>query len=259
VYSPNSTNLLLLQEKGDTKVAANYSTAYSIEFLDGAQQKSNGLDFQSAYALGEKMGIKLDGFYKWEANRSIFQEDGTALNKIFYEKRGIEASAGVYNFLQPENSLQASLFAGAGLGRLTLDETVSSSPIANFHRMNYTKFFLQPALTFKAAKGNYAFTLGQQTNLLIFRNVETNLLDYDGLSLINSKPSLFLDFTLHQEFGFEQLKGIRFQQQFGLTILTTKFSDQNSNSGFKMKYHYNDSWFTFGVIADLRKLIQKAK
>jgi hypothetical protein len=175
VYSPVSTNLLQLDEKKDIKVAANYAVAGDL-FTSGTQRQiPNGLDIQSAFALSDKVAIKLDGFYKWENNESTNND----IINIKYKKRGIELSGGYYNLSDKKKTSKFGLYFGVGYGKLDLKERNINIPSANyFHSMHYAKLFFQPSFSIRVNK-NYTTTLAAKLSGFKFYNIKT---DYPDLS-----------------------------------------------------------------------------
>jgi hypothetical protein len=89
IYSPASANLLQLDTAKDIKVALNYATAGSLSIGSG-KQTNNGLDVQTAYAINDKIAIKLDGFSKWESNVSSNTFNNiTIVDRITYKKKNL--------------------------------------------------------------------------------------------------------------------------------------------------------------------------
>lgn len=259
VYSPVTANLLQLEEKKDVKLAANYSAAGDLSGGGTQNQTRNGLDIQSAFAVSDKIALKLDGFYKWESNESTNNGTNSEMININYKKRGVELSGGYYNLSDKKMISKFSLYLGLGLGKLDLRElNVNISSANYFHSMSYAKLFFQPSFSIRVNK-NYTTTLAVKLSSLKYYNIKTDYpdLSQEPLGFIDKKLSYFGDFIFQNEFGFSKLKGFRFQTQLGVTKLYTRFPS-TSNSLFRINhYDYNNGWFMIGVIADMKKILLK--
>ena len=259
VYTPATANLLLLEKKNDLKAAVNFAQAGTILGLNGDSRQSRGVDVQGAYAVSEKAGVKFSAYKKKEYNEANFSYQNQPKNKVNYKKQGIEISGGFYNFSGKQADAKFQLFAGAGTGKFLLSENrFNGFTNDNFyHDMNYFKAFIQPALAVKASN-NYHVMLATAISLIKYYNVRTNFTDISDkpLGFIESKPSIFIDFILQNEFSFKSLKGINFQWQAGVTDLITRFSVPGTSGFNNDKYDHNKTWLALGIIADIRALIK---
>lgn len=260
VYTSATANLLLLENRNDLKAAVNYVQAGTLFGLSGDRRRSRGVDIQGAYAVTKKAGIKLNAYNKTERNESVFTYQNQLPGNVNYKKHGIEISGGLYDFSGKKAKARLQLFAGAGSGKFSLNENRFNGITGDnyYHKMNYFKAFIQPAVCFRSSS-DYTVTLATAGSLIKFSNVRTNYTDLsdEPLGYIETKPSFFIDFVLQNEFGFKSLKGIKFQWQAGVTDLITRFPPSNTSFFFDEKYDYNRAWLAIGVIADIRALIKK--
>jgi hypothetical protein len=257
VYSPATANLLVLEKKNDIKIATNVSKS-SLFLIKDSRHSTFGIDIQAGYAISKKVGFKADVYKKWESNQSALQYNELPKYVNTYEKKGIEISGGIFNFSKNGNQSVVQVFGGAGAGSTSFKSSHNADiPERNYHSMEYVKFFIQPSLTFKPKK-NYWLSIATRLSSIQFENISTDFPDLSNepLGYIDTKPSLYADLIIQNEFGFNQLKGIRFQVQHGRTHLFTKFSSTKTN-GFKdYKYDYNDSWFALGLIVNLKEVFK---
>ena len=258
IYTPASANLLLLEKKNDLKAAVNFVQAGTVLGFTRSTKDSRGIDLQGAYAITDKAGLKINAYTKQEKSGGVvFYQNDPAEMKT-YKKQGIEISGGIYNFSGKQAKAQFQLFAGAGTGKFSLNERrLNGYLYENFyHNMNYFKTYVQPALSIKSSP-YYHVTLGSSLSLIKYYNVRTNYTDLsdEPLGYVETKPSIFIDFVLQNEFGFKRLKGIKFQWQLGFTDLLTRFPVPGS-SFENNKYDYNKAWLALGIIADIRALIK---
>jgi hypothetical protein len=258
IYSPASANLLQLDTAKDIKVALNYATAGSLSIGSG-KQTNNGLDVQTAYAINDRIAIKLDGFSKWESNASSNTFNNiTTVDRITYKKKELALSAGFYK-LRNATSSHFQLFLGIANGSNKLQERVSGGVVTNnYHNTNYWKLFFQPSFSVRINK-NYTSTIATRFSMVKYYNTQTDYpnLSKEALGYIETKPSFFADFIFQNEFGFSSLPAVRFQVQIGLTQLFTSFYDDKiteNRVGIYNRYYYNNAWFMLGTIVDMKKI-----
>ena len=251
-YTPTTANLLQVEGKGNLQAAVNYATATSGRIAEG-KQSSNGIDIQTAYAVTNKIVVKLDAHYKGEGNQSSISQGGVADEVVRYKKKGMEFSAGFNNFSKDKTRTGFQAFAGLGVGDVAFTSTYDAGNKDDYS-MDYIKVFVQPSYTIFVSK-HYDISFAGKLNMLTFSNVKStySALDEEALALISTKPSYFVDFIMQHQFGAPKLKALQFQVQTGLTALTTNFSSPQNNFT-RLKYDYNSLWFALGVIADLKKL-----
>lgn len=258
VYTPATANLLFLENKNDLKAAVNFVKSGNIIGLSGDIRQSHGIDIQGAYAVNEKAAIKLTAYTKQESNESVFAYQNQPPNKVNYKKQGMEISGGLYNFSGKKAKDRFQLFAGAGGGKFSLNENRFNGNTNDnyYHNMNYFKAFIQPTLSLKSSP-NYKVTLATAVSLIKYSGIRTNYKDLadEPLGYIDTKPSIFIDFVLQNEFGFRGLKGIKFQWQAGVTNLLTAFPVPGTMAFYNYKYDYNKVWLAVGVVANFKTLL----
>lgn len=254
-YTPSTANLLQLDEKGDFLAAVNYATAAAP--VSGERKKqSSGMDLQTAYAVGKKIVVKADAYFKSERNETIATQNSIPYESISYKKKGAEISIGNRNFSKSKDRSPFQAYAGVGLGKFSFTSKYNDGRSNNQHAMHYIKVFIQPSYTFFVAK-NYELTFGSKISMLQFSDVVTDYpnLSSTALGYIDTKPNYYLDFIMQHQFAFDKLRGLQFQIQFGLTSLATKFSVPPNLE--KERYDYNKTWFAAGFILDAGKISKK--
>ena len=260
VYTPATANLLLLEKKNDIKAAVNYVQAGTILGLNNGSRESHGADIQGAYAINDKIGVKVSAYTKKEYNEADFSYANDPKDMVNYKKNGIEISGGLYDFSGKKAKNRFHLFGGAGTGRFSFSENRFNGITRDLyhHNMSYLKLFLQPALILNAT-GRYTVTLSTVPSLVKYYNVRTNYTDLsdEPLGYIETKPSIFVDFVLQNEFSFNGLRGFSFQWQAGLTDLLTRFPTSPSSGFSNEKYDYNKGWLAVGIIANFNTLLSK--
>ncbi len=259
VYSPTSANLLQVEKRGDVKMACNYAAV--VDLISGLTQNQirNGIDVQSIYAISNRSAVKLDFYRKWESNESAKNAVTNEIDKINYKKTGVEFGYGKFSLSKTSTENRLQLFGGLGFGKLDLFQNSNSqSNLIFYHSMNYSKLFLQPSFSLKLSK-NYTASICTKLSAVKYFNVSTNFpsLDVEPLGYIDTKPSFFGDFIFQNEFGFNELVGLRFQTQLGFTKLFTRFPSSTITFFNVSKYDYNNAWINLGVIGDINVLFHK--
>jgi hypothetical protein len=254
VYSPATANLLQIENRKDVKVAVNYATADNGSVVGKDNRKSAGADVQAAFAAGKRIVIRVDAYTKSEQNQTALENDlGIPEEKNIYKKRGMSVAAGVYNFSKDKEASMFQLNGGIGFGKTSFVSYYNSYPGAKgYYAANYVRFFLQPAVVIRLSE-NYTGTIANTFSLMNYKSIRTDIsnIKNEPLGLIGTKPSFFSEFMLQNEFGFRELRGIRFQAQLGISTLLTKFHSQ--------QYDYHKVWLAMGVVADVNMLLRKNK
>ncbi len=262
LFAPNSTNLIEVKNKRDLKAAFNYSsTRHPSNDGNSGRQSSNGIDVQSAFAFSDKIAIKLDGFSKWETNRSINTANNPYRYLLKYKRTGEEISIGYYKSFGNKNQAALNIFAGVGVGKTSFNGTYRlDSTNTYFYIANHTKLFLIPSIRLNLSD-NYSLCLAYKITSVDFRNLNTNDVELKkGLyKSFANKKSIYGDFVVDNEFNFEEMKNFKFHVQFGLSKLFTSFDYMNDmgNPITNEQYQYNNSFATIGLVADIKTLFKK--
>ena len=254
VYSPAAHNVPLLLQKGDSKLAINYSSNLNNKKTSGSQvfhSRSNGMDAQGAFAISNKFAIQANYFLrneKNEGNYSIYR-DSAILN---YKRKLTEMGVGYYTKLQPQGSVILQVFAGVGFGKFSFtDFGKDNNQVAysRFHQAAITKFYVQPAIMYLYKK-RVAASFSSRLSIIRFHNIKT---DYTATELRNFEldsltlsPVVFWEPAFVNTIGFKKLPGLRVEYQLGLSVLLShRFIDARS---------FN---FSLGMQADLSELFKK--
>ena len=261
VYTPATANLLTPGQKGNAKVAVNYSSSSSSDILPSTNDKSEGVDLQAAYAITDKIALRAELYTKSEKNSGtatdFFGNDITEYQNN-YRKNGFELSGGLYQIGKGEAGVSLQLFAGIGGGKFSLNERDITSANIYYHRMNYFKGFFQPSVRIAASK-YVSITLGSRLSVINFNHIKTDIPDIDkeALGYIGTANSVFTDVFTHFEFGFKGLEPVKFQFQIGASKLNTRFAVPDYPYVNNERYDHNNLWLAAGIVADVNMLFGK--
>lgn len=122
LYVPNAVNTPLLEQKGDINAAINIGLS--------------GIDFQSAYAVSDNIGIVFNASYMNETSDST----DNFHKHIFFE-------GGTGYFIPLGNYFQFEAYAGYGFGRINSFQ--SSGVFSSYANCYVNRMFFQPALGFR--------------------------------------------------------------------------------------------------------------
>jgi hypothetical protein len=142
-YAPNTANIPMLTEKGETRVNALYSVGGESEFAGG--------ELQVAHALSDKFGLMLNFLSVGESE--VPDNYGSGGSEIESGKGTyIEAAAGYLKPLDARKKWVFEAFGGIGFGGVKNEYEHS-----DFSRVSTTKIFLQPSLSYKSANFEIGF------------------------------------------------------------------------------------------------------
>jgi hypothetical protein len=265
LLAPNSPNLLQIEKRNDFKASASYATTEHDKVTSSnAKQISNGLDVQTAYGLSNKFAIKLDAYAKWEIDKDNSRLDAIDNYNIAYKRKSVDVSVGYYKGFGEKKDFVFNVFTGVGFGSDKFSGLYrNDSLIVRTYNANHVKWFLMPSATIDVFK-NYSITLAYKFSVLHFNYIHTNdnELKTGFYKELTQKNSLFGDFAIENQFGFNSIKGIKFHASFGFTKLYTNFVDKNAsptgiNSNISGQYFYNNRFASIGVIANVNELFTK--
>jgi len=256
VYSPSAHNVPVLVNKGDSKLAFNYSTNFSKRNESGAivrNNKSSGFDLQGAYAMSKKFALQINYYQRKEKNNGDFSASNLDSSVINYKRDLTEFGFGYYRQLMRNHQAIFQVFAGIGIGRFKFTDIGRDQNNVfhnNYHDAGVTKLFLQPAFTIR--NKNFSASLSSRFSLIYFRDIKTdysaNDLDNYKLDSLNYHPRLFWEPAIVNTFGFKKIPGLQLEFQAGFCILQSPlFIDYRS---------FN---FSAGVLFDVPKLLKRKR
>lgn len=264
LFAPNSANLLQIEKKGDVKAATNYAQSKHVGNNDESPgiQTSNGIDVQTAFSPINHLVLKVDLFKKWEVDKAVNNDQtNPSRYKINYQRQGTVISIGYYKFLDPAKEILFNIDGGVGLGKTSFNGTYRKDAITKYvYSANNVTLSVTPSIRFKVLK-NYNLTLAYRLSTVDFSKITTNdsTLTKGLYEAFANKNSVYGDIMIENNFGFNSLQGIRFHWQLGISKLYTHFNYNPSpgSLSFADQYEYNNSFGSFGIVADLKKIFKK--
>lgn len=256
VYSPAAHNVPLLVQKGDSKIAINYSSNLSSKRTSGEQvylSRSNGMDAQAAYAVSNKFALQLNYFYRKEQNGGNYTSYRDSA-VIQYKRKLTELGAGYFTKLHPGGNLIFQVFAGLGFGNFSFTDNGKDDnrlDYSRYHKAGIIKYYVQPAIMYQYKK-QVAASLSSRFSIINFRDIKTDYTQAEQrnfeLDSIARSPAVFWEPAFINTIGFKKLPGLRLEYQFGMSILMSRrFIDARS---------FN---FSMGMQADLPVLLKKKR
>lgn len=246
VYSPSAHNVPVLEKKGDSKLAGNYST--------NLDEDAVGYDVQGAYAFTGHWAAQVNYFYRKEYRSGYDRSNRNNISAVNYKRNLTEFGVGYYTQLKKTQPVFFQVFAGAGFGKFGFTDagTDFNGVLQNrFHNSEIKKIFIQPALQVKS-RGSFAASFSSRYSLIYFKNIKTDYtateLENYKLDSLNYSPSLFWEPTMVFTFGHKKIPGINFEFQNGYSFLMSRrFVDYRS---------FN---FSLGLVFDLPKLFANSR
>ena len=136
-YAPNTANMPLLSEKGETRVNGVYCKGLDTEFTGG--------ELQLAHAFGPNWGIMVNGM-------SISKQENTGDYMESGKGSYAEIAAGIFKPLSADKKWIVELYGGGGKGSVKNDYGLGSHSTVGI-----SKLFVQPAMGFKTKYFEAAF------------------------------------------------------------------------------------------------------
>ncbi len=244
----------MLTQKGDSKLAANYSANFGDNVVKenvSTTGKARGYDLQAAYAISNHWALQLNYFNRTERNAGDFDSFSLDSTVINYKRNLTEIGAGYFHAINGNKLAIFQIFAGIGFGKSNFtDKGRDRNNVFHnkFHNMSVTKLFFQPAIMVRSKK-NYAASFSSRLSLQYFNNIITDYtfteLNNYVLDSLTISPSLFWEPAVVNTFGFKKLPGLQLEFQLGMSFLMSRrFVDYRS---------FN---FSAGILVDVPKLLK---
>ncbi|NOT91478.1 hypothetical protein [Ferruginibacter sp.] len=231
VYSPSAHNVPVLTQKGDSKLAANYS----VNPVDNAvkdsvpvKAKARGYDLQAAYAFTNHWAVQVNYFHRTERNAGDF-DAGTRDSVVINYKRNLtEIGVGYFTAMNENKRSLIQIFAGVGFGKSGFTDNGrewNGAIRSHYHNMNVTKLFIQPAITVRSRK-NFAASFSSRHTIIYFKNITTDYnpseLNSYKLDSLSYSPRVFCEPSVVNTFGFKKIPGVQFEFQMGFAFLVSR-------------------------------------
>ena len=257
VYSPVTHNVPVLLQKGDSKLAFQYSKNIGEKAkVTTLAKESNGtgIDVQGAYAITNHLAVQAAYAHRSERNFADFNLNSNDTSTINYARSLTEFGIGYYTFLNGNRGVVFQVFGGISLGRSSFTDVYQTpgSPIHNrFFNMDVTRLYLQPALMIRY-RNTFATSISSRISFIYFRNVSTDYSDDElknyQLKGLGNGAEIFWEPAFVNTFGFKKLPGLQFELQLGLAFLVSeRFVD------------YRTFNLSAGIVLDLPKLFRGRK
>lgn len=253
--SPTAHNVPVLTKQQDSKLSFNYSTNADARKSDDRynRNKANGFDIQGAYAITNHIGVQASYFSRGE--RTYAKNDNYFDSSVVKYKRNLfEFGAGYFAPIDKTDKMFFQVFAGVGFGKFNFTDNgkdKSQLLYSRFHNADITKFYLEPAVTYKSASEVFAASLSTRFSVIKFRKVQTNYStqerDHFNLDSIGRFSSIFFEPAFINSYGFNQLPGLRLEYQIGLSLLMSRNI-----------IDYRTFNFSIGLVLDIPKLMKAA-
>lgn len=149
IYAPSAPMIPYFNEKHDSKASAFYSGSGDGNITN----KSEGLDLQGAYAIGNNWALTGAYFYRNELSierlKSVFDS-----SNVHYNRNISEFGGGYFLPLNPQKTITVNVYAAFGGGKFNSNETGTKggSPYSRYYNVNITKWYVQPSIHFMPGK-----------------------------------------------------------------------------------------------------------
>jgi len=250
VYSPAPPNNPYFREKGESKLAAYYSTGADADEL--TSEYNNGLDLQAAYAVSDHFALTAD-YFKRNEKDGIYEYDRTYFDSsiVRYNRHLTNFGVGYFTTVTKDKNIAFNIFGGLGFGKYSFTDNGYNNGVGYHrdYRSDMSKWYIQPSVNFFI--GNYFRTgLISKISFVHFKNIETSYtpdeLDYLDLNWLPGKTLSFFEATWNTQVSFKNMRW--FYLDGGLTVSSDPFVSNESNLEAR---NFNVS---IGVSLDLSKM-----
>lgn len=252
IHSPVGTNVPILTQKGDSKLAGYYSFNPGEKnnlTTVGKLNSGNGADLEAAYAVTNHWAVQAAYTIRHEKNYADFNINRADSSLITYRRNGAEFGIGYYTSIDKRRASFFQLFGGVGLGRSSFsDKYFTGNMAARNFTMDITRLYIQPAIMIKYGDV-FASSFSSRVSFVYFKNVKSDytaeeLLRYQ-LNDIDRGVKVFWEPAFINAFGLKKLPALKLEIQMGMSFLMTqRFVD------------YRTVNVSAGLMLDLSRLLQ---
>lgn len=210
IYSPSPPNSPYFREKGESKLAAYYSTGGGAHEV--TQGYNAGLDVQAAYALSDHWAITSDYFKRDEKDiTNIVRQGLFDSSTVRYDRKLTSFGIGYSIPITDKKTIMYSVFAGGGFGKLEFTDNGSDNSVSysRYYKTDLAKWYLQSAISFYSGKYFRTALIGK-LSWVKYNEPETTYtadeLEYLDLNLITGKTLLFIEPSWNVQATFKNLE-----------------------------------------------------
>ena len=227
IYSPAPPNNPYFREKGESKLAAYYSTAASENDLQ--DEYSDGLDLQAAYAVSDHWALTAD-YFKRNEKDVFFDYNQSSFDSsiIRYERHLANFGAGYFMSLTKDKKIMFNVFGGLGFGKFSFTDNGFDNNVgySRYYNSDMSKWYIQPSINF--FPGNYFRTgLIGKVSWVHYGDVSTSYtpaeLEYYDLDLLPGKTLSFFEATWNMQLTFNKMNWLYLDG--GLTLCSEPFDN----------------------------------
>ena len=227
IYSPAPPNNPYFREKGESKLAAYYSTAASENDLQ--DEYSDGLDLQAAYAVSDHWALTADYFKRnekdvfFDYNQSFFDS-----SIIRYERHLANFGAGYFMPVTKDKEIMFNVFGGLGFGKFSFTDNGFDNNVgySRYYNSDMSKWYIQPSINFFPGKYFRTALIGK-ASWVHYSDVSTSYtpaeLEYYDLDLLPGKTLSFFEATWNMQLTFPKMNWLYLDG--GLTICSEPFDN----------------------------------
>jgi hypothetical protein len=260
IYSPAPPNNPYFREKGESKLAAYYSTGADANEL--TSEYNNGFDLQAAYAVSNHFALTADYFKRSEKD-AIYEYDRTYFDTslIRYKRNLTSFGLGYFTSLTKDKKISMNVFGGLGFGKYSFNDNGfnNGTPYSRYYSSDMSKWYIQSSINFFI--GDYFRTgLIGKASFVNFKNISTSYtldeLKYLDLDRVPGRTLTFFEPTWNIQVTFKNINW--FYLDGGITISSDPFTyNRNYNDGLNLDArNFNAS---IGISLDLSKIKKSNK
>jgi hypothetical protein len=254
IYSPAPPNNPYFREKGESKLAAYYSTA--ADENDLKDEYNDGLDLQAAYAISDHLALTTD-YFKRKEKDVFFNYDRNFFDSsiIRYDRTLTNFGAGYFTPLTKDKEIVINIFGGVGFGKFSFTENGydNGANYSRYYNSKMTKWYIQPSFNFFPGKYFRTGLIGKISWVHYGKTTTSYLpaeIEYYDLNLLPGNTVSFFEATWNTQVTFEKTKWLYLDG--GFTICTEPFD--NDNNTFLDARNFN---FSVGLSIDFSKMKKK--
>jgi hypothetical protein len=233
IYTASAPNSPAFTDKGDSKVAAYYSSSPNTVL---STNYAEGFAVQAAYAITNHWAVTSSYFHQNE--QDVFNYYSSA-NEPFdssvvnYKRNLFDIGGGYFINLNDKKTITFNFFGGVSMGKFSFTDNGLDGGGANynrFHASNITQWYLQPSISFLPTEA-VRFGIIIKPVFVHYGNIKTSYitdeLDYFNLANLNNKTKGFLQFSSNMQLCIPKYSWVKLDMIFSSISNNSALYQQN--------------------------------
>lgn len=233
IYTASAPNNPNFTDKGDSKVAAYYSSSPNTLI---STNYTEGFAAQAAYAITNHWAITSSYFHQKELDVFNYYSSGNNpfdSSVVNYKRNLFDIGGGYFINLNDKKTITFNFFGGLSFGKFSFNDDGldgNGAKYSRFHSSKITQWYFQPAISFLPTEA-FRFAIILKPVFVHYGNIKTSYttdeLGYFNLSNLGNNTKGFLQFSSNFQLCIPKYSWVKLDMIFSTIANNTALYQQN--------------------------------